>query len=571
MAAFCIFVVYDIQTLLVKRTQFILLIGALCFCFLETSAIAQEVSAVGSNLLRMGSGFNDNTIGGSERKRYFEEIANARIFFNNFSLGLRYEMDDPSEVGPSFQGIRRRWLEYKKDDLDLTAGHVTSLYGRGLTINNFESRPINYDTWLDGFSGKYEYKWTKEESEVRPSLGIQAMEGTLLFHNVGTTPADTGKPDQNISARTVNGEFGLFGKKLLIGASFAQAFTTIPGQGINRIVYTNRETDQPEAYLSFIHGDIAGFFGFTESRSYLPQIRNLPDSAFHRGKALFGSLSYAGSEFGLTMEYKNYEYFVHSNSDPYANYFSKLPISSPPEVYKEFTYTSITRTTHAVNFDDEVGFQIEANITAIPNVAITLNTAASSRHNSYTGKEDSLGNPIIADHTSAFPKFSDNAFFPFWEYFAEVEYELGDLSYIKVFGHRRSDLPAPGQIIRTTTTGAKFQYETAPSQSVLVSFEQQWEYNTDRIENDHNYMNTLVLAQYSFNPIITFGGIFDFSTWYEDVRHIWPEAFVTYRVGGSHTLLMSYGAERGGLNCSGGVCRYVPAFDGLRLTLTSQF
>ncbi|HEY6172529.1 MAG TPA: DUF6029 family protein [Candidatus Kapabacteria bacterium] len=41
-------------------------------------------------------------------------------------------------------------------------------------------------------------------------------------------------------------------------------------------------------------------------------------------------------------------------------------------------------------------------------------------------------------------------------------------------------------------------------------------------------------------------------------------------MGSSHTLLVSYGAERGGLNCTGGVCRVVPAFEGFRVGLTSQ-
>jgi hypothetical protein len=244
-------------------------------------------------------------------------------------------------------------------------------------------------------------------------------------------------------------------------------------------------------------------------------------------------------------------------------------------VYKDFTYTSITRTTHAVNFDDELGYQVEATISAIPNYVITLNVAASSRHNSYGGPLDSNGIPGISGSADALPKFSDNGFFPFWEWFTEVEHDFGDLNYIKFFAHRRSDVIAASgtsaDVKRSTTIGLKFQYETIPSQSVLVSVEHQWMFDSQRELNDHLLNNELVMAQYSFNPIVTFGMTLDFSTWYEAGRHIWPEAVVSYRIGsGAHTLLMTYGAERGGLNCSGGVCRYVPAFNGLRVTLTSQ-
>ncbi|HET9135333.1 MAG TPA: DUF6029 family protein [Candidatus Kapabacteria bacterium] len=549
-----------------------LLVGILIFVlFFSGKSFAQDISAVGSNLLRIGSGETFSNTGESERKRYLEEIANARIFFNNLTLGFRYEMDDPSEVGRSFQGIRRRWIEYKKDYLNLQAGDVYALYGRGLTLNAFESRPLNYDSWLDGVSGNYEYNWSKEESDLRPSLGAKLIAGTLLFHNV----VDTTLPDELISARAINGQFGLFGKKLTLGLTFLQAFTSISEPGAFGDVKTLREVNQPELYLGVISGDVAGFFQFAEMRSVLSQVHDRPDSASHRGKAIYGSLSYAGSDLGLTFEYKNYSYNIQRPGAENASYFSKLPISNPPEVYKEFTYASLTRTTHTVNFDDELGFQLEANITAIEGNTITLYGAASSRHNSPSSERDSNFVPLWAESTSLVPKFSGNGFYPFWEAFLEFEHDFGELNYFKVFAHRRSDviaysISAGADVKLSTTFGAKVQYQTTPSQSLLSSFEVQFMHDDARILNDHKLMNVYFLAQYSFNPIITFGGVFDFSTWYEDSRHIWPQGFISYRIGAANNLLLSYGAERKGLNCTGGICRLVPEFEGVRLTLTSQ-
>lgn len=553
------------------KRSFAFILAVLTLCV--GSSVAQEigggVSAVGSNFLRIGNGDQDNNIGGTTKKRYFEEIANARIFFSNLTLGLRYEMDDPSEVGPSFQGLRRRWISYKKDGLDVNAGHFTALWGRGLSVNNFESRSLNYDAWLDGFSGAYEHKWSKQESELRPSVGVSALAGNLLYHDIDTT-----KLDQAISARAVNGEVGIFGKKIQFGASFVQAFTSVEQTVFGQTSFTTKEVNQPELYISFLEGPVVGFFGFSEERSHVNQILGQAASLDHRGKAMYGSLSYSGDEFGITAEYKNYSYFIHSQNDPNAELYGKLPITSPPEVYKDFSYQSITRTTHAVNFNDEIGYEIEANITAIPEFTIDLNASGSSRHNSYGSTLDSNGIPLITASTDVLPRFDDNGFFPFWEYFAEVEHDFGELSYIKTFFHRRSDvLAASGSTAdrkRSSTIGLKMQYETTPSQSILFAFEHQWMFDSQRELNDHQLFNELVFVQYSINPVVNFGFTFDFSTYYEAGRHIWPEGVVSFRIGGAHTLLMSYGAERGGLNCSGGVCRYVPAFNGLRVTLTSQ-
>src|ERR1039457_2372516 len=96
-----------------------------------------DVHATGSNFLRYGSGSTQDAANNALSKQYFEEIADTRIFFDNFQLGLRYEMDDPSEVGRSYpatlgegQGpeFRRRWLAYKKDDVDVQAGDVSALF-----------------------------------------------------------------------------------------------------------------------------------------------------------------------------------------------------------------------------------------------------------------------------------------------------------------------------------------------------------------------------------------------------------------------------------------------------------
>jgi hypothetical protein len=552
----------------VKKYSPLLQLVAALSLLLFINPVSAQVTAVGSNLLRLGSGETDDANFGIQKKRYLEEIANARIFFSNITLGLRYEMDDPSEVGQSFQGIRRRWIEYNKDKLLMQAGDVYALYGRGLTMNAFESRPLNYDSWLDGVKGEYEYAWKKEDFDFKPSLGVRMIAGKLTFHDV----VDTNKPVQNVSARAVNSQIGLFGKKFILGGSYLQAFTSVNENVFGSDVFTNREVNQPEIYLNFLTGSLEGFFQWTEMRSHLSQVKSNPDSAFNVGHAVYGSLSYAGSDFGLTFEYKNYSYFVHPSGVHNELYFGKLPISNPPEVYKEFTYTSLTRTTHGVNFDDELGFQVEANITAIPEYNITLNAAASSRHNNY-GEDASL-NPIILASTSFFPKLDANGFYPFWEIFAEVEREFGDLDYVKAFFHRRSNVivasPTTVDLQRSTTLGVKVQYETAKSQSLLAIFEHQWMYDTQKPEDGHHLLNELLTLQYSFNPIITFGVVLDHSTQLEAHRQFWSQGFVSFRIGGSHTVLVSYGAERGGLNCTGGICRVVPPFNGLRVTVTSQ-
>ena len=45
---------------------------------------------------------------------------------------------------------------------------------------------------------------------------------------------------------------------------------------------------------------------------------------------------------------------------------------------------------------------------------------------------------------------------------------------------------------------------------------------------------------------------------------------VTYNLG-AHRIQVAYGRTRAGYNCSGGVCRYVPAFKGLQVSYNMTF
>ena len=48
------------------------------------------------------------------------------------------------------------------------------------------------------------------------------------------------------------------------------------------------------------------------------------------------------------------------------------------------------------------------------------------------------------------------------------------------------------------------------------------------------------------------------------------QGFVTFNKA-SHRLMVGYGRTRAGFNCSGGVCRYVPASKGVTLNYSYAF
>src|SRR5205085_2294987 len=105
-------------------------------------------------------------------------------------------------------------------------------------------------------------------------------------------------------------EFGLFRHKLNIGAIFLQANTDgLLAQDSSSLFY--REVNQPDFYLDMNAGEFAVFVEWTENRTHLSHFYVPPADTEHTGHAVYGSLSYSNDVVGLTLEYKNYQYFVH--------------------------------------------------------------------------------------------------------------------------------------------------------------------------------------------------------------------------------------------------------------------
>src|SRR5690349_11851306 len=113
------------------------------------SQINLNVKVSASNLLRYGVGEEEN-INGNTSKKYFEEVADVRLFVNDFMFGARYEYDDPIEFGKGTKGISRRFVEFKKEGFTVRAGNYYDVFSKGLTFNAFESRPIGFNTEMDG-------------------------------------------------------------------------------------------------------------------------------------------------------------------------------------------------------------------------------------------------------------------------------------------------------------------------------------------------------------------------------------------------------------------------------------
>ena len=369
-----------------------------CFLFVSTYLQAQIRSSI-SNLLRYGNG--EQTLGLSTNKfKYFENLTDARFSLpQNVTFGLRFLYDEPPEVGQRFKGISRRFIEYRKDNLFLRVGNSSELYGRGLVLNLFENRGLAYDTWLDGIKGSYKLG----------NLKASIIGGTVEF-----TDSINVLRTEKYELRGGNVEYD-FLKSLKIGLTFISSESKIPQ--FNESI-ANTKAELPELYVDFSKGPFNAFINWAHKWTNSTDLNKKSS-----GYGIYSAFSYAEGSFGITIDYKNYSFDIQDpflrNDETRTTKF--MPFQNPPIVMKEHSYTLLTRSLHEVNFNDEVGFQIDANYSFNENLYIELNFSLSSRHNSYEYNNTNFSFSKIKRDGNFLPS-NDDEFSPYIEFFTEAEY-----------------------------------------------------------------------------------------------------------------------------------------------------
>jgi Family of unknown function (DUF6029) len=527
--------------------------------FFNHLSFSQDVVPSVSNLFRYGNG-ERNLATLKIPQTYFENLTDARISIpENFVIGFRLLIDDPPEIGETFKGISRRYIEYNKDNIYMRAGNSSTLFGRGLALNLFENRGLAYDTWMDGIKFKY----------TTDFYNATILGGTINFRD-----SINFVRNEIYKIRGGNFEINPF-PEILIGGSYIYSEGVIPQGEINSGVPSkNIKAEIPEAYLSLNMNNISLYIDWSHKWTNV-----ITDHYASNGSELYGALSYFSDGYGLTLDYKNYSFDI---LDPYGRNDATrptrmLPFQNPPIVQKEYSFTLLTRPLHEVDFNDEVGFQVDAFYSVSDNTTINFNSSLSSRHDSYNLNPDGFTFTQIKRSANFLPS-TKKELFPYYEIFIEGEHYYTSSSLFKLaFALRQetffNEFSSDKSSTITTSIVAPIQIQNtfSPGFSLTLQSEHEWVRETfNEIKN--NYFNQLITLISSFYSRITATIRYEYTTSNSEVseRKNWLIGELGYRLEGSHTITISYGSERGGQVCSNGICKYIQPFEGLRISILSQ-
>lgn len=549
-----------------KRLLFTLFVFAIPGFIYSQTNLNVKVSA--SNLLRYGKG-SQNTISLDSSKEYFEELGDVRLYVNDFLFGIRYEYDDPIEFGTGTKSISRRFVEFKKDNFDVRAGNFYELFSKGLVLNSFESRGLGFNTQFDGIKLNYNKSW-----------GSTRFDGTILGGDLNYNDYLVPGRVENYSVRAANLEFAPI-KLFSLGGSYLFTRGAIPSGNY----VTNMNAELYEGNFSFSYKGVDLFASYANKKTITAPNALYTKALTPRGDGAYASLTYTRPGLGITFDYKNYRFDLvtpdeRSSTDP----TKALPFQVAPTCIKEYSTTLLSRYPHQVDFNDEVGFQLDAFYSPKDNLTFNINGSLTSRHyNYYNADTTALTLYRRIDRSLSFLPSTHDPFSPYWELYFEAEYYYKKNIKVKAgIGRQNSILysivdPSSSDKVRTVTIPLEVRYDFMKIYSVEVNTEQQWVFNSARtytpsIDNRYFY-NEYISVSVSRSPSIIINGTLEVSNDKEDPsgKKHWQTAEVTYKFSSANSLTFSYGSERGGLKCSSGICRYVNPFNGFRLTVINNF
>ncbi len=505
----------------------------------------------------------DSTIGAVAVPENFltNSYANFRYDAGDFSAGVRYEGYlntlqgiDPGNDGVGFPHI---FAQYRHDDLDITVGSFYEQFGSGILLRTWEDKNLGIDNSLKGFRVKY-----------TPIDGIQ-LTGLIgqqrIFFDMG--PGLVRALDGNIVINDVVPLLRDKATRVSLGGSFV----------------SNYQPDDDPIYI--LPENVGGWAsrlhisrgGFSMESEYAHKINDpSADNGFiyKPGHALLINTSYAGDGLGIALSAKrvdNMSFRSCRNQN-----LSKLMINYLPPISKNHTYSLMNFYPYASQSRGEMGLQGEISY------RLKRGTALGGKYGTQLSFNFSLVNDI--DHqmvndstpiwtsgtdgyTSEFFRFSDQPFYR--DYNFEVERKLTKnwkfSAIVQHLQYNQMILEGKGGMVNAEIAVLDITWKIKPKHALRLETQGLW-----TKEDKGNW--AMVLAEYSVSPHWFFSVLDHYNYGNPDDtkrQHYLIGSFGF--VKDANRIQLSYGKQKEGILCVGGVCRNVPAMNGFTISISSSF
>ena len=520
---------------------------------------------------------NEDTIIGANQpptKGLINSYMNVFYTNGNFKAGMRLESYLPRIQGYPNRfdgtGLGMRYVGYKNDFVDVTLGSFYEQFGSGLALRAYEDRALGYDALLDG--ARIIVK-PKAGIVIKGLYGLQRLsfQSGRIVHSDGIVRGVDGEIHLNEAFKKLNDSE----LDIVLGASFVSKY-------------------QRDDYSALILPENVGCYGgrfqlmyknFFLDGEYVhkeqdPSIDN--KYIYNNGHASVFNLTYTKKGLGLLFSAKsadNMSYRSDRNQilqDALINYL--------PALNKTHTYNLVaTLYPYATQPLGEVAYQVDFLYT------FKRKTKLGGKYGTTIGANFSTTYQPKMDASNYNPNDSTRVTYsstPFVMsdslYWQDINFNInkkftkkfsGTLSYynIKINNDVAKISNDSKGIINAHIGVVEMLFKVAPKHSIRT--ELQGLFVKPQANGGHDQGDWFTaLIEYTVSPhyFFSFMNQYNYGNSDENKRVNYPIITCGY-IKESTRLTLSYGRQRAGLFCVGGVCRFVPANNGLTLSFTQSF
>jgi hypothetical protein len=507
----------------------------------------------------------DTSIGAVEfpKQVAVQGYLNARYHIDDFEFGLRYEAYRPPLLGIDTRfedsGFPFLYGSYRSDFVDVTAGNFYEQFGSGLILRNYEEKALGIDNSLNGV-----------RVNLRPDDGIEltGLMGTMReFWNQSEGIVRGAKAKIYIDEYT-----DIFGDNgVSVGGGFISKY-----EEDNENFY-----NLPESVFSYyLRASVMGN-SFSLDAEYANKINDpsaINNFSFNTGEGLLLSGSYFTDGLGISLDFHRSD-----NMDFRAERAATgniLMMNFIPPLTKQHTYRLTSLYPYATQLVGEIGFQtditykFESGSFLGGEYGTLINVNYSRVHNI-----DSTATGELT-YDSDFFAFGDRLFFE--DFNVEISKRWSEdfktkASYLsQTYDKDVSEngwAPVTGKVFSDIAI-LDFTYRLSDKYALKMDLEHIWaRQELKPLENDFvngNWIMALFELTISPNYFISISDEFNYGNEYEKNQVHYYSGSFAYVTGGTR-MQLTYGRQRAGIICVGGVCRFVPASNGLYFSLGTTF
>lgn len=480
---------------------------------------------------------------------------------DKFEAGIRYESYQNALLGfsPNFQGngLPYRYARYNGDDLDVTVGNFYEQFGNGQILRFYEERSLGFDNTMDGIRVKYNTN----------GVHLTALAGKQRWY--------FSKGPGIVRGLNADWDFNESFEKL----SKSKTRFSIGGSMVSKYQEDdNTNLTLPENVLSYGGRFSLYRSGFSLKGEYTYKY-NDPTSdngyIYKPGEAYYLSAAYSKKGLGMSLGLKTIDNMFFRSDRDNSSVFNDLLINFIPALTKFHTYNLMaTLYPYATQPRGEVALQADLIYT------FKRKTTLGGKYGTTIQANYSFANNIdtthIGDENTTRLGYTTKRFaIGDQKYFSDFNVELSKkiskevkfkLTYQNLFYNIDVIQGKPGAPnILANIVVADVLYKFDSKNAVRVEAQGLF---TEQDEGDWS----MWLIEYTKSPhwFVAIQDQFNYGNKNPDKRIHYFYSSVGY-IKGANRITLSYGRQRAGIFCVGGVCRVVPASNGINLSITSTF